>query len=76
MPEGLSDDMKDLLKLCFEKDPSKRIDAKNLLKHKLLNQLDKNELQKIINTGPKELTSTIKMHLDKEDELLSMRQMP
>jgi serine/threonine protein kinase len=44
LPEGISDDMKDFLKLCFEKDPSKRIDAKNLLKHKLLNQLDKNEL--------------------------------
>ena len=37
LPEGLSEDMQDFLKLCFEKNPEIRIDAKNLLKHKLLN---------------------------------------
>ena len=44
LPENISDDLKDFLKQCFDKDPEKRIDAKNLLKHKWLNQIDKDAL--------------------------------
>jgi len=50
-----------------------RADAKSLLQHKLLNQVDKSELEKIISNGsklqlPKELTSTIKKHLDEQQD--------
>ena len=31
LPENISDDLKDFLNRCFEKDPYKRIDAKSLL---------------------------------------------
>ena len=31
MPENISEDLKDFLHRCFEKDPFKRIDAKSLL---------------------------------------------
>jgi len=44
LPENISGDLKDFLKQCFEKDPEKRIGAKNLLKHKWLNQIDKDAL--------------------------------
>ena len=69
LPENISDDLKDFLKQCFEKDPEKRIAAKNLLKHKWLNQIDKDALVKIIQSGnnlqlPQEMTKTIKKHLD------------
>ena len=77
MPENISDNMRDFLTLCFERNPVKRIDAKGLLKHKLLNQVDKKTaLEHIISNEnqlklPKELTNTIKMHLDKVEGMQS-----
>lgn len=71
LPDNISENMRDFLTLCFERNPVKRIDAKGLLKHKLLNQVDKKTaLEHIISSEnqlklPKELTNTIKMHLDK-----------
>ena len=80
VPEGISPDMADFLGECFEKDPIKRISAKNLLRHRLLNQFDKNALQKIMESGgklalPAELTNTIKAHLDQVEggKMLSAR---
>ena len=40
LPEGLSANMKSFLLECFVKDPSKRISAKNLLRHPLLANVD------------------------------------
>lgn len=45
IPEEFSQELKDFLILCFEKEPEKRINAKGLLTHTWLNKLDKNELE-------------------------------
>lgn len=42
LPENISEEMKDFLKTCFNKDPFSRIDAKTLLEHAFLKKYDKN----------------------------------
>lgn len=42
LPESISEELKDFLMRCFEKDPYKRINAKNLLQHPWLTKYDKN----------------------------------
>lgn len=42
LPENISEEMKDFLKTCFNKDPFSRIDAKSLLEHAWLKKYDKN----------------------------------
>ena len=41
LPDGISDELKDFLNKCFEKDSFKRIDAKSLLQHPWLSKYDK-----------------------------------
>jgi serine/threonine protein kinase len=48
MPENISEDLKDFLSRCFEKDPFKRIDAKSLLQHHWLTKNDKSLIQKVL----------------------------
>jgi serine/threonine protein kinase len=48
MPETISEELKDFLTRCFEKDPFKRIDAKSLLQHPWLTKYDKSLFQKIL----------------------------
>lgn len=70
LPEGISEELKDFLIKCFEKDPYNRIDAKSLLNHQWLTKYDKNLFQKIIsisNKLPEEVTNTIRMHIDQAD---------
>lgn len=73
-PADISPEMSDFLNCCFQKDPKKRTDASTLLRHKLLNKVDKEELEMFISGNgqdtlnlPKELTSTLKKHLDRCD---------
>ena len=40
LPEGLSDELRDFLTKCFQKDPSKRISAEGLLRHPWLSKYD------------------------------------
>ena len=61
-PDSITDELKDFLQRCFEKDPFNRIDAKALLQHSWLKKYDKNVFRRIISiskTLPKEVTSTI-----------------
>jgi serine/threonine protein kinase len=39
-PDMISDELKDFLTKCFQKDPYKRIDAKSLLQHPWLSKYD------------------------------------
>ena len=48
LPESISDELKDFLVKCFEKDPYKRIDAKRLLEHPWLHKFDKSLFQRIL----------------------------
>jgi serine/threonine protein kinase len=65
MPEGISPDMTVILGECFEKDPEKRISAKNLLKHPSFLKLLQRGFDDLIQQPlPAELTNTIKAHLD------------
>jgi len=48
MPENISEDLKDFLSRCFEKDPFKRIDAKSLIQHHWLTKNDKSLIQKVL----------------------------
>ena len=49
LPEGISAELKDFLKLCFTKDPEMRPDAKKLLQHAWLRkEFDKSKLTKIL----------------------------
>jgi serine/threonine protein kinase len=41
LPDSMSDELKDFLNKCFEKDPYKRADAKVLLEHPWLRKTDK-----------------------------------
>jgi serine/threonine protein kinase len=41
IPESVTEELRDFLNKCFEKDPYKRIDAKSLLKHVWLTKKDK-----------------------------------
>lgn len=47
-PESVSDELRDFLNKCFEKDPFKRIDAKGLLQHVWLTKYDKTLIQKVV----------------------------
>ena len=42
LPDSISDELKDFLTKCFNKDPFSRLDAKILLKHPWLKKYDKN----------------------------------
>jgi serine/threonine protein kinase len=48
LPEGISPELKDFLAKCFEKDPFKRIDAKNLLRHPWLSKPNNSLYSKIL----------------------------
>lgn len=49
IPKDISDQLRDFLQLCFEKEPSRRISAKGLLKHEWMGQVEKESLiQEII----------------------------
>ena len=54
LPDSITDDLRDFLSRCFEKDPFKRIDAKSLLKHVWLTKNDRSLLQRVIQltSGP------------------------
>lgn len=42
LPDSISEELKDFLQRCFEKDPYKRVDAKTLLEHQWLKKYDTN----------------------------------
>ena len=70
LPDHISEELKNFLVRCFEKDPLNRIDAKSLLEHQWLKKYDKNLFQRIIqinNNMPEEVTNTIKLHIDQAD---------
>ncbi|CDW87458.1 protein serine threonine kinase [Stylonychia lemnae] len=71
LPESITDELKDFLNKCFEKDPYRRIDAKGLLEHAWMKKYDKNLFQKIINNGnklPEVVSNTIKLHINQVDK--------
>ena len=67
-PDSITDELRDFLNKCFERDPYRRIDAKGLLQHPWMKKYDKNMFQKIINSNnkllPEAVSNTIKLHIN------------
>ncbi len=72
LPDGISNDCRDFLLLCFEKDPMHRIDAARLLRHRWIRSQDQEEVYDIINSPnnelPEEVHNTIRLHIDDKNE--------
>ena len=70
LPDGISAELKDFLRLCFTKDPEFRPDAKSLLQHPWLKkEFDKSKLTRILAQKlPQEVTNTIKIHLGEKKQ--------
>jgi serine/threonine protein kinase len=67
LPDAISEELRNFLVRCFEKDPFNRIDAKSLLDHQWLKKYDNKSFKRIISISdklPEEVTNTIKMHID------------
>ena len=69
-PETISEQCKDFLIKCFQKEPSMRSEATTLLKHRWIRTQNQMVYYDIINSPdnelPEEVTNTIRMHIDNQ----------
>lgn len=72
LPADISENCKDFLLKCFEKDAGSRIEAKDLLKHPWVRSQGHQALDIINDTHnqlPQEVTNTVRLHMDKTESL-------
>lgn len=72
IPSSISENCKDFLLKCFEKEAVARIDAKGLLKHPWIKSQNQQMLDMITHSNnllPQEVTNTIRLHMDKSESL-------
>ena len=71
IPTSISENCKDFLLECFQKEAVLRIDAKGLLKHPWIRSQNHQALDIINSTTqlPQEVTNTIRLHIDKSESL-------
>eukprot|EP00347_Sterkiella_histriomuscorum_P001554 403371590 len=66
LPESFSEELKDFLSKCFEKDPDRRHNAQSLLQHAWMKKYDTKMFQNIINSNqelPELVSKTIRTHI-------------
>jgi serine/threonine protein kinase len=67
LPQNISEELRDFLVKCFEKDPFNRIDAKGLLEHKWIRNQNKELFHSIMQISeklPEEVATTLRKHID------------
>ena len=66
LPDGISDNCRDILMKCFDKEPSSRIDATKLLKHPWLRGNNNEVIEYYTNTNefPETVNNTIRLYVD------------
>lgn len=72
LPPDISEDMKDFLRCCFQKDPSKRSTAKELLGHPLLSKQENRENRSISIQQTEE--EVAKYNLKRQDRVKNIKQ--